>query len=154
MTQNEQQKAPSVQILSQYIKDLSFEAPALPQVLSEMTAVPAITVDIDVRVNKTDNAKLFTVDLHIKGTAKRSDDNRNIFICELLYGALVSADVPQEHLEPILVVQIPHLLFPYARSIVANITREAGLPPLQINPIDFASLYQEKQKKQKDKNVN
>lgn len=154
MTQNDQQKTPSVQILSQYIKDLSFEAPALPHVLADMPSAPAISVDIDVRVNKTDNEKLYSVDLHIKGTAKRPDDNRDIFICELLYGALVAADVPAEHLEPILIVQIPHLLFPYARAIIANITREAGLPPLQINPIDFTALYKEKLKNQKDTSVN
>ncbi len=154
MTQNEQSKNPSVQIISQYIKDLSFEAPALPQVLADLKSAPAITVDIDVRVNKTDNDKLFTVDLHIKGTAKRPDDNRDIFICELLYGALVAADVPEDHLEPVLIVQVPHLLFPYARAIVANITREAGLPPLQINPIDFSTLYREKLKNQQDKTVN
>jgi len=154
MTQNEQSKNPSVQIISQYIKDLSFEAPALPQVLADLKTPPAITVDIDVRVNKTDNEKLFTVDLHIKGSTKRPDDNRDIFICELLYGSLVSADVPAEHLEPVLIVQVPHLLFPYARAIVANITREAGLPPLQINPIDFSALYREKLKNQSDKKVN
>ena len=67
-----------------------------------------------------------------------------IFICELTYGALVTLEVPKEHIEPILLVEIPQLLFPYARSIVANTTREAGLPPLQINPIDFGTLYREK----------
>ncbi|MBR5129911.1 MAG: protein-export chaperone SecB [Alphaproteobacteria bacterium] len=154
MTKNENNQPLSVQIISQYIKDLSFEAPAMPQILVDLKNAPAISVDIDVRVNKMDDAKLFSVDLHIKGTAKRPDDNREIFICELLYGALVMADVPAEHLEPVLIVQIPHMLFPYARAIVANVTREAGLPPLQINPIDFATLYREKAKKQQDKDIN
>lgn len=154
MTQNEQTNVPSVQIISQYVKDLSFEAPNLPHVLADMKSAPAITVDIDVKVNKTDNPTAFTVDLHIKATAKRADDNKDIFICELLYGALVAVNVPPEHLEPVLIVQIPHLLFPYARAIVANITREAGLPPLQINPVDFSALYAQKIKNQQDNKQN
>ncbi|MBR4927201.1 MAG: protein-export chaperone SecB [Alphaproteobacteria bacterium] len=154
MTQNNQTKTPAVQIISQYVKDLSFEAPGLPQVLADMKTPPAITVDIDVRVNKTDSDKVFTVDLHIKASAKRQDNDKQVFICELLYGAMVMADVPAEHLEPVLIVEIPHLLFPYARAIIANITREAGLPPLQINPVDFASLYRKKKENQKDKTVN
>ncbi|MBR6675056.1 MAG: protein-export chaperone SecB [Alphaproteobacteria bacterium] len=154
MTKNDTNQTPSVQIISQYIKDLSFEAPNLPHILGDLKSAPAITVDIDVRVNKTDNPKMFSVDLHIKGTAKRPDDNREIFICELLYGALVAADVPAEHLEPVLIVQIPHMLFPYARAIVANITREAGLPPLQINPVDFAMLYHKKLKNQENNKSN
>ncbi len=154
MTQNNQTKTPSVQIISQYVKDLSFEAPALPQVLADMKNPPAITVDIDVRVNKTENDKIFTVDLHIKASAKRQDNEKQVFICELLYGAMVMANVPAEHLEPVLIVEIPHLLFPYARAIIANITREAGLPPLQINPVDFMSLYRNKKENQQDKTVN
>ena len=57
---------------------------------------------------------------------------------------MVTLNVPKEHTEPVLLVEVPHLLFPYARAIIANTTREAGLPPLQINPIDFAGLYQAK----------
>ena len=146
MTQNDQTNVPAVQIISQYVKDLSFEGPHLPHILMDMKTAPAITVDIDVKVNKTDNEKVFTVELNIKTKAEKPDDKTVVFICELLYGALVNVNVPAEHLEPVLIVEIPHLLFPYARAIVANITREAGLPPLQINPIDFGSLYAEKLK--------
>lgn len=151
MTENTQTPSPAIQIMSQYIKDLSFEAPAMPHILMTMKSAPSITVDIDVRVNKTENPTIFTVDLNIKAEAKTAEDDKTVFICELIYGTLVALNVPAEHLEPMLVVEVPHLLFPYARMIMANVTREAGLPPLQINPIDFAALYREKVKKQEDK---
>lgn len=144
MTENETQNVPSIQVNAQYIKDLSFEAPALPHILTELTSSPAINVNVDIQVNKTDSANMFTVDLNVKAAAQTADTHKALFICELTYGALVTLDVPAEHVEPILLVEVPHLLFPYARSIVANTTREAGLPPLQINPIDFASLYRQK----------
>ena len=144
MTQNESQNVPNIQINAQYIKDLSFEAPSLPQILAEITAAPAISVNVDIQVNKTAQENVYTVELNAKAAAQTSDTKKAIFICELTYGALVTLNVPQEHIEPVLLVEVPHLLFPYARAIIANTTREAGLPPLQVNPIDFASLYQAK----------
>lgn len=140
---NEENKTGSIQINAQYIKDLSFEAPALPMILTELKTAPAISVDIDVKANKGGD-KLYTVDLTVKTKAVKPDDKKTVFLCELTYGGLVTLDVPAEHVEPLLLVEIPHLLFPYARAIIANTTREAGLPPLQINPIDFAALYRQK----------
>lgn len=136
--------APAVQIIAQYVKDLSFEAPGLPALLLGMTTPPAITVDIDVKVNKTDQEGVFTVELTVKANATAGEDKKTLFICELVYGGLVALNVPKEHIEPMLLVEIPHLLFPYARAIISNMTRDAGLPPLQINPIDFASLYRQR----------
>ena len=143
MAENETKQAGSIQINAQYVKDLSFEGPALPMILSELTGSPSITVDIDVKVNKG-GEKIYMVDLTIKTKAVKPDDQKVVFLCELTYGGLVTLDVPPEHVEPLLLVEIPHLLFPYARAIIANTTREAGLPPLQINPVDFASLYRKK----------
>ena len=143
MAEKEEKTSGSIQINAQYIKDLSFEAPGLPMILSELKGAPSISVDIDVKANKG-SEKLYAVDLTIKTKAVKPDDQKPVFLCELTYGGLVTLDVPQEHIEPLLLVEIPHLLFPYARAIVANTTREAGLPPLQINPVDFASLYRQK----------
>ncbi len=145
MTENSNQNVPNIQVNAQYIKDLSFEAPSLPFILSELTQAPAINVNVDIQVSKTEQENMFVVDLSVKAAAQTADTHKAVFICELTYGALVTLnDVPSEHREPILLIEIPQLLFPYARAIVANVTREAGLPPLQINPIDFASLYREK----------
>ncbi len=151
MAKNEEKNMPSIQINAQYIKDLSFEGPALPGILAEMTTPPQIAVDIDVKVAKAaDN--VFGVDLTIKANATKQEDKKTVFICELTYGGLVTLNVPAEHVEPLLLIEIPHLLFPYARAIMANTTREAGLPPLQINPVDFAALYRQKVESQQAKN--
>ena len=150
MEQKEAKNVPNIQINAQYIKDLSFEGPALPGILAEMKAPPAISVDIDTSVSRNGD-NLYTVELTIKANASRADDQRTIFICELTYGGLVTLNVPEDHIEPILLVEIPHFLFPYARAIVANTTREAGLLPLQINPVDFAALYRQKIEGQKAK---
>ena len=143
MAENETNPTGTIQINAQYIKDLSFEAPELPMVLSELKGAPAISVDIDVKANKT-GEKLYTVELTVKTSATKQDDKKTVFICELTYGGLVTLDVPAEHIEPLLLVEIPHLLFPFARAIIANATRDAGLPPLQINPVDFATLYRQR----------
>lgn len=157
MAQNQDSQtptSPAVQIISQYVKDLSFEAPGLPAMLLNMTTPPAITVDIDVKVNKTDQENVFTVELTIKANATAGEDKKTLFICELIYGGLVALNIPKDHLEPMLLVEIPHLLFPYARAIISNMTRDAGLPPLQVNPIDFASLYRQRNSKETETKAN
>ena len=143
MAEKETKNEGIIQINAQYIKDLSFEGPNLPLILSEIKGAPNISVDIDVKANKGAE-KIYMVDLTVKAKAVKPDDQKVVFICELTYGGVVTLDVPPEHVEPILLVEIPHLLFPYARAIIANTTREAGLPPLQINPVDFASLYRQR----------
>ena len=150
MAENETKQAGSIQINAQYVKDLSFEGPALPMILSELKGTPSISVDIDVKVNKG-GEKMYLVELTVKTKAVKPTDQKVVFLCELTYGGLVTLDVPPEHVEPLLLVEIPHLLFPYARAIIANTTREAGLPPLQINPVDFASLYRRKLEERKTK---
>ncbi|MDY6407601.1 MAG: protein-export chaperone SecB [Pseudomonadota bacterium] len=148
MAENTEQTEGSIQINAQYVKDLSFEGPNLPMILSELKSAPSISVNIDVKANKGAE-KVYTVDLTIKATAVAPENQKTVFICELTYGGLVTLNVPSEHIEPLLLVEIPHLLFPYARAIVANTTREAGLPPLQVNPVDFAALYRQRLSEQK-----
>lgn len=145
MTENNQKTPlPSVQINAQYVKDFSFEAPNMPFSLLELKSAPEIHINVDLNASKTQNEKLFTVDLTLRLNAKSKENDKTIFLCELVYGALVTLDVPEESREPMLMVEIPHLIFPYARAIIANTIREAGLPSLQISPIDFAGLYRAK----------
>ena len=145
MTENNQKtQLSAVQINAQYIKDFSFEAPNMPFALMEMKSAPEINIGIDLKAGKTQNDKLFTLDLSLRLNAKMKENDKSLFLCELVYGALVTLDVPEDAREPILMVEIPHLIFPYARAIIANTIREAGLPALQISPIDFAGLYQAK----------
>ena len=145
MTENNQ-KTPlsTVQINAQYIKDFSFEAPNMPFSLLELKTAPEININIDLNASKTQNEKVFTVDLTLRLNAKTKENDKTLFLCELVYGALVTLDIPEESREPMLMVEIPHLIFPYARAVIANTIREAGLPSLQISPIDFAGLYRAK----------
>ena len=145
MTENTEKKQEeqsfTLQINAQYIKDLSFESPAMPQALLSLTQAPNIQVNVNVNADKMDDKNHYTVDLHIKVQADKKDDNKTLFLCEILYGGLVTLEAPESHIEPLLLIEIPHMLFPYARSIISNLVREAGFPSLQINPIDFAALY-------------
>lgn len=124
-------------INAQYIKDLSFENPNAPNSLRQ-TAPPAVEINVDVKAQGVgpDN---YEVVLNINATAKVENDT--LFLVELSYGALVTVrNVPQEVLTSVVLVETPRLLFPFARNIVAETTRDGGFPPLMINPIDFAEV--------------
>lgn len=133
-----------VQIKAQYVKDLSFEAPDLPQILTQLTEAPTIDVNVGVNGAKTKEEKEFTVELKLTATATQKATKKTVFLCEVVYGALVHIDVEEKMQSPIMLVEIPTLLFPFARAIIANLTREAGFPALQIAPINFGLLYQQK----------
>ncbi|HVH80134.1 MAG TPA: protein-export chaperone SecB [Stellaceae bacterium] len=123
---------------AQYIKDLSFENPRAPQSLTQQAAPPAVDINVDVNA-QTLGQDAYEVVLTIKASAKTN--NEALFILELVYGAVVTVrNVPREVLPPVLLVETPRLMFPFARNIVADATREGGFPPLMINPIDFSEL--------------
>ena len=140
-TKKPEEQAVTLQINAQYIKDLSFEAPGMPQSLLSMTEAPNISINIDVNANKVDDKNHYVVDLRISVKAEKKDDKKTLFLCELVYGSLATVEAPDTHVEPLLLIEIPRLLFPFARAIIGNLIREAGFPSLQINPVDFAALY-------------
>lgn len=155
-TENNQQLAPVV-INAQYVRDISFEAPHVPQIFTELKSSPEIAVNVDVQAAKMQD-NVFEVTLKIKTEAKV--ETKTAFLCEVEYGCIAGVNVPAEHVEPILLIEIPRLLFPFARNIIADLTRESGFPPLMINPIDFVGLYHQrlaetqKQKEAENKTVN
>jgi preprotein translocase subunit SecB len=123
---------------AQYIKDLSFENPRAPQSLRQQGTPPAVDINVDVKAQGL-GADMFEVVLRINASAKAQ--NEPLFLVELTYGAIVTVrNVAQELLSPIVLVETPRLMFPFARNIIADITRNGGFPPLMINPIDFADL--------------
>jgi preprotein translocase subunit SecB len=125
----------------QYVKDLSFENPRAPQSLIEQTQ-PQLSLNVQVS-NRQFDAKTFEVTLSIEASAKTANDEP-LFMLELVYAGTVSlGDVPQEAVGPLLLIETPRLLFPFARAVVANTTREAGFPPLNIAPVDFVTLYRQ-----------
>ena len=130
---------PSMKILGQYLKDLSFENPNSPQSLSQQ-GQPEINVQVNVNA-KPAGQNEFEVELHLE--AKASHDGKSMFAADLLYaGVFRLENVPQEALHPIVLVECPRMLFPFARQILADATRNGGFPPLMLDPIDFASMYQ------------
>lgn len=132
---------PPLVVNAQYIKDLSLEVPNSPEVFARLRQAPKVSVDVDVRTRRlADNS--YEVTLHIDSRGQVEDET--VFIVEVAYGGVFTLNnVQQEHIRPILLVECPRLLFPFARSIIATMTREGGVPPLLINPIDFAELYRQ-----------
>ena len=125
---------------AQYIKDLSFEAPAAPEIFQRMqTTRPDITINIDVQaVPLKDTA--YEVVLNMRAECKV--EQKVAFIMELVYAGNFDIRVPREHLQAVLLVECPRLLFPFARSILAEISREGGFPPVLLGPVDFVAMYQ------------
>jgi preprotein translocase subunit SecB len=133
---------PQVSILTQYVKDLSFENPNAPGSL-QMETAPRIEINVNVNARRA-SEEMFEVELKISASA--ATDDKVSFVVELLYGGLFALrNIPPEALEPFLVVEAPRILFPFARRIVADATRDGGYPPLLLEPIDFASLYMARQ---------
>jgi preprotein translocase subunit SecB len=131
---------PPITINGQYIKDLSFEAPTAPGIFGLMQEQePKIDVNIDVNVQPMQE-DVFEVVLHVKADCKVGETVA--FIVELAYGGLFTLKVPPEHLQPVLLVECPRLLFPYVRYIISDATRDGGFPPLLLGPVDFVAMYQ------------
>jgi preprotein translocase subunit SecB len=123
----------------QYVKDLSFENPRAPQVFTSNDRAPQVQVNVDVGARQVAE-NVYEITLVLNAEAKAGEDT--VFVVELTYAGLFTVPpLPQEQLRPLLLIECPRLLFPFARAIVADATRDGGFPPLMINPIDFAALY-------------
>ncbi len=132
---------PPMIIRAHYLKDLSFENPKAPQSLMDMTEAPDVQVNIDVDA-KALAENDFEVSLTITGEA--TVDGATVFVVELTYSGIFTLnDVPPEHTGPMLLIEAPRLLFPFARRMISDATGEGGFPPLSIQPIDFVALYQQ-----------
>ena len=141
----DQQAAPQAGVLGQYIKDLSFENPNAPASLqAQSNTKPAIDVNVNVNVAKL-NDEVYEVELKLSATAsqvKEDQTKQAAFVCELAYGTLFGVrNLPEDALRPFLLVQAPTLMFPFARRIIADATRDGGFPPLMLEPINFEALY-------------
>lgn len=141
----------------QYVKDLSFEVPNAPAIYSTLRAQPNVNINLDVQARRIqDGQDVFEVTLQIKaeateppaaggaanGAANGAEPTK-VFIAELSYaGVFTLTGVPENTVEPVLLVECPRLLFPYARNILADVTRDGGFPPVLLQPIDFVALWQ------------
>jgi preprotein translocase subunit SecB len=138
----EQEKPPQLNVLAQYIKDLSFENPNAPRSLTPNAQQPAINLQINVNasgLSETDYEVLLVLEI------KAENSGTLLFSVDLTFGGVFRVqNVPKESLHPVVMIECPRLLFPFAREIVATTVRNGGFPPLLIDPVDFVSLYRQK----------
>lgn len=133
---NPQPQGPAIRVLNQYIKDLSFENPG-----ATVQEQPNIELGIDVgAAPKQADEGIFEVTLKLK--ARAGTQNTALFLIEMDYSGLFQLQgFSQADMEPILLIECPRILFPFARRIIADISAEGGFPPLRIDPVDFGALY-------------
>ena len=131
-------------VRAQYVKDLSFENPnPIAAFTQDQDTQPSISVNIQVRADNLGSGN-FEVILETRVEAKRKENT--LFIAELSYGAVVGLDgVDEQSAVPFIMIETPHLMFPYARNIICDMTREGGFPPLLLVPVDFAALFRQQQ---------
>ena len=130
---------PGIRVLAQFIRDLSFENPRAPETLRQGGAQPQIDLGVEMNARGRDDG-LYEVDLKLSARASRDDGP--LFVVELLYGGVFQiTGVGAEDIEPVLLIECPRYLFPFARRIIAEVTSEGGFPPFLLDPIDFAGVY-------------
>ena len=133
------QTAPSLTVLAQYLKDLSFENPRAPAVY-QSNSQPKIDVNVDVQ-GRGLNANQYEVELSVSARANR-ESGEAMFVVEASYaGVFEILNVPREQMEMVMLVECPRLLFPFMRQIIADATRNGNFPPLMLEPIDFMGIY-------------
>ena len=138
---NGEDTAPQVGMISQYVKDLSFENPNAPAVYQWQTQ-PQIEVQFNIGTNQLAE-DVFEVALKIEVIARA--DSNTAFAVDLLYAGLFAMrNLPAEQIQPFLLAEAPRLLFPFARRVVSDAIRDGGFPPLLLDPIDFGQLYMER----------
>ena len=134
------EQRPPLVINAQYVKDLSFEAPSAPNIFAQMQQrPPEIAIKVDVQA-RTLEANIYEVVLDIRADCKSADTVA--FILELAYGGVFTLNVAPQDVRPVLLIECPRMLFPFARQILASTTLSGGFLPLMLGPVDFAALYQ------------
>ena len=152
---------PPLVVNIQYTKDLSFEVPNAPAVYTLLRSAPVVNINLDVQVRRIEDGQtLFEVTLAVRAEAtmppaesqngggqdaggQAEDKPMVVFIADLAYaGIFTLTGIPENQQEPVLLVECPRLLFPFARNILADVTRDGGFPPVMLNPIDFVGLWQ------------
>ncbi|MEP3437580.1 MAG: protein-export chaperone SecB [Hoeflea sp.] len=142
-------EASTLNVLAQYIKDLSFENPGAPKSLGPREKAPNININVNVNANPISETEF---DVHLTMNAEAKSGDTVVFNVELVYGGVFRvANFPQEHMLPLLFIECPRILFPFARQIIADATRNGGFPPLLIDPIDFGQMFQQRMAEEKTK---
>jgi preprotein translocase subunit SecB len=137
-----QEKPPQLNVLAQYIKDFSFENPNAPRSLNPSQQQPSINIQINVNGKPVADSD-YEVELKLEGKAESAGST--LFSFDLTFAGMFRlANIPQDSLHAVMMIECPRLLFPFAREIVATAVRNGGFPPLLIDPVDFVGLYRQR----------
>jgi preprotein translocase subunit SecB len=140
--------SPSFSLIGQYIRDLSFESPGAPASIMLGGANPNFSVGINVGVRKQSD-DIYAVEITLNAKADR--EKNVLFNVELIYGGVFRVqNIPEDQLAPLLLVECPRLIFPFARQVLASVTQQGGFPPLMMEPVDFNAIYQQNLKALQD----
>jgi preprotein translocase subunit SecB len=133
--------APQIRLHSQYVKDLSFESPRVPRQLPHMIQAPKIEISVNVNATPV-NEEGSQVEVELKLEARATKDDDVVFIAEIVYAGVIGLiNVGDDIRQPLILIEGPRLIFPFARRILADVVRDGGFPPMLVDPIDFAALY-------------
>ena len=136
-----EQTTPPIIVNAQYTKDLSFEAPTAPRIFAAMQQEdPDVKIGVNVDFSEFED-NVFEVVLKVEATC--TVGNETAFVLELEYGGLFTVNVEDEVRGAVLLIECPRILFPFARNILADVSRDGGFPPLMLGPLDFAGMYQQ-----------
>jgi len=148
-----QQPQVKVQVLAQYVRDLSFENAVAQSKLTVPQGQPDIQVQVSLDARKRDTEHQYEIITKYKIESKTKEDGKALFLVELEYGGVFHIEnVPQEQLHPFLLIECPRILFPFARRIISDVTRDGGFPALNLDLIDFMALYRQELQRQSQKN--
>ena len=135
---------PRMQILAQYVRDLSFENIVAQRGLSGAEVTPEVAVQVSLDARKRSVEHQYEVICKFRVSSKNTVDDANLFMCELDYGGVFHVEgVPEDQLHPFLMIECPRLLFPFIRRIISDTTRDGGFPPVNLDPVDFVALYRQ-----------
>ena len=138
--------APQVkmQILAQYIRDLSFENAVATKGAPQSDVQPEITVQVSLDARKRAGDNQYELISKFRITSTNKGDNSTLFLAELDYGGVFLIEgVPEDQMHPFLMIECPRMLFPFVRRIISDVTRDGGFPPFNMDPVDFVALYRQ-----------
>jgi len=141
MSEKKQEGSAKMQVLGQFIKDLSFENFAARD-SKQGAGTPNIDVKINLDASKRSQQDQYNSSIKITVESKESTTKENIFLLELDYGGIFKIEnIPDDQLHPFLMIECPRMLFPFVRRVIHDITRDGGYPPLNLDTIDFMAMY-------------
>ncbi|MEE2860223.1 MAG: protein-export chaperone SecB [Paracoccus sp. (in: a-proteobacteria)] len=135
---------PRMQILAQFIRDLSFENAVAQKGAPQGEVQPEITVQVSLDARKRGSETQYEVITKYRVTSTNKTEGSTLFLAELDYGGVFQIEgVPQDQLHPFLMIECPRMLFPFVRRIISDLTRDGGFPAFNMDPVDFVALYRQ-----------